>query len=62
MCAVVVPKDAGDPPALAEILEFTVANRLAKQKSPEQLEVVDVLPRNPAGKVLKHELRAEYAD
>ena len=27
------------------------------QKIPEQLEVVDVLPRNPTGKVLKHELR-----
>jgi acyl-CoA synthetase (AMP-forming)/AMP-acid ligase II len=25
---------------------------------PEQLEVIDVLPRNPTGKVLKHELRA----
>jgi acyl-CoA synthetase (AMP-forming)/AMP-acid ligase II len=30
------------------------------QKIPEQLEVVDVLPRNPTGKVLKHELRQRY--
>ena len=29
------------------------------QKIPEQLEIVDVLPRNPTGKVLKHELRDE---
>jgi acyl-CoA synthetase (AMP-forming)/AMP-acid ligase II len=61
VCAVVVPKDAADAPTLAEILEFTVANGLAKQKSPEQLEVVEVLPRNPTGKVLKYELRDRYA-
>jgi acyl-CoA synthetase (AMP-forming)/AMP-acid ligase II len=60
VCAVVVPKEAGDAPTLAEILEFTVANGLAKQKAPEQLEVVDALPRNPTGKVLKFELRDRY--
>ena len=32
------------------------------QKIPEQLEILDVLPRNPTGKVLKHELRKQYAD
>jgi cyclohexanecarboxylate-CoA ligase len=32
-----------------------------KQKWPEQLEVLDVLPRNPAGKVLKKDLREQYA-
>ena len=31
------------------------------QKIPEQLEILDVLPRNPTGKVLKHELRKQYA-
>ncbi len=30
------------------------------QKIPEQLEIVDVLPRNATGKVLKHELRKQY--
>ena len=30
-------------------------------KVPEQLEIVDELPRNPSGKVLKHELRARYS-
>ena len=30
------------------------------QKLPEQLEFVDVIPRNPTGKVLKHELRDQY--
>ena len=31
---------------------------LAVQKCPEQLELVDALPRNSYGKVLKQELRA----
>jgi acyl-CoA synthetase (AMP-forming)/AMP-acid ligase II len=60
VCAVVVPADPSDPPTIADILEFTVANGLAKQKTPEQLEVVDALPRNPTGKVLKFELRASF--
>jgi acyl-CoA synthetase (AMP-forming)/AMP-acid ligase II len=32
------------------------------QKIPEQLELCEALPRNPTGKVPKHELRAKYAD
>jgi non-ribosomal peptide synthetase component E (peptide arylation enzyme) len=31
-------------------------------KVPEQLEHVDALPRNPAGKVVKQDLKARYAD
>jgi fatty-acyl-CoA synthase len=31
------------------------------QKIPEQLEVVEAMPRNPAGKVLKNDLRQRYA-
>jgi len=60
-CAVVVPADASDPPTLPELFEFLTGQGLAKQKVPEQLELVDQLPRNPAGKVLKHELRGQYA-
>ena len=30
------------------------------QKIPEQLELVEELPRNATGKVLKHELRQRY--
>ena len=36
--------------------------RLMIQKIPEQLEHVEVMPRNPTGKILKHELRKTYAD
>ena len=31
---------------------------LMTQKIPERIEVIDVMPRNPSGKVPKHELRA----
>jgi acyl-CoA synthetase (AMP-forming)/AMP-acid ligase II len=33
---------------------------LATHKIPEQLELVEALPRNPSGKVLKRELRARF--
>jgi acyl-CoA synthetase (AMP-forming)/AMP-acid ligase II len=59
-CAVVVPADPADPPDLAEVAAFLASRGLARQKIPERLEVVASLPRNPAGKVLKRELRARY--
>ena len=61
-CAIVVPADPADPPTLPELFEFCKAEGLMVQKIPEQLEIVDVLPRNPTGKVLKHELRKQYSD
>ena len=45
---------------MAELEEF-LADRLARYKHPKVLEIVDALPRNPAGKVLKTELRARFA-
>jgi len=59
-CAVIAPTDPADPPTLPELFEFCKAAGLMVQKIPEQLEIVDALPRNPAGKVLKHELRQTY--
>ena len=60
VCAVVVPQDPASPPALADLLDWTVEKGLAKQKTPEQLEIVEALPRNPTGKVLKFELRDRF--
>ncbi len=60
VCAVVVAADADAPPTLADLLAWTVEKGLAKQKTPEQLEIVDALPRNPTGKVLKFELRERF--
>ncbi|OPX06884.1 fatty-acid--CoA ligase FadD5 [Mycobacterium sp. AT1] len=52
---------------LASTAEVTLENvqeflddRLARYKHPRAIEVVDALPRNPAGKVLKTELRARF--
>jgi non-ribosomal peptide synthetase component E (peptide arylation enzyme) len=58
VCAVVVA--AGEPPTLEELRDHCGALGLARQKAPERLELVDVLPRNALGKVLKNELRAQY--
>jgi len=40
-----------------EHLEEFLNERLARYKHPKGLEIVEALPRNPAGKVLKTELR-----
>ena len=45
--------------SLADLDEF-LTERLARFKHPKHLEVVDALPRNPAGKVLKTELRSRF--
>ncbi|GAS99767.1 acyl-CoA synthetases (AMP-forming)/AMP-acid ligases II [Mycolicibacterium canariasense] len=44
---------------LAELDDF-LSDRLARYKHPKALEIVDALPRNPSGKVLKTELRALF--
>jgi len=59
-CAIVVPADKEAPPNLEDIFDFCTGAGLMTQKVPEQLEIVDVLPRNATGKVLKHELRKQY--
>lgn len=61
-CAVVVVAEGQDAPTLPELFEFCKGEGLMVQKIPEQIEIVDVLPRNPTGKVLKHELRKQYSD
>jgi fatty-acyl-CoA synthase len=43
-----------------EDLDDFLGERLARYKHPKGLEIVDALPRNPAGKVLKTELRTRY--
>ncbi len=55
--AVVVP--SGSPgPDVAQLREFLLERGVAKFKAPEQVEFVDALPKNDAGKVLKHALKA----
>ncbi|HEX8804576.1 MAG TPA: cyclohexanecarboxylate-CoA ligase, partial [Acidimicrobiales bacterium] len=60
-CAVVVT--AGDEDiTFDEMTEHLLAAGLITRKLPEQLEVVDALPRNPSGKIVKFELRDRFAE
>jgi cyclohexanecarboxylate-CoA ligase len=56
--AFVVPQDPADAPTLRDVIEHCKATGLMTQKIPERLELIDAMPRNPSGKVPKHELRA----
>jgi acyl-CoA synthetase (AMP-forming)/AMP-acid ligase II len=60
VCAVVVLA-AGRTLDLDEVREHFAAAGLAKQKTPERVEVATELPRTPAGKVQKFVLRRRYA-
>ena len=42
--------------------QFCRDHQLMTQKIPEQLEVVDVLPRNATFKILKHELVKQFTE
>jgi cyclohexanecarboxylate-CoA ligase len=59
-CAVVATKDK-DALTLLEIGDFLREKGLRAQAIPERVEIVDALPRNPAGKVLKQDLKKKYA-
>jgi acyl-CoA synthetase (AMP-forming)/AMP-acid ligase II len=43
------------------VVEHCRSNELANQKIPERLEIIDELPRNPMGKILKQELRKQFS-
>ena len=58
--AVVVLRAVSDPSLHLADLDGFLTERLARYKHPKHLEVVDALPRNPAGKVLKTELRNRF--
>ena len=58
--AVVVRREGVAAFGLAEIAAHCRAAGLAIQKTPEQLELVDALPRNASGKVLKYQLRERF--
>jgi non-ribosomal peptide synthetase component E (peptide arylation enzyme) len=58
VCAFVIPKP-GRTLTLAEVVAHFQGSGLAKQKTPERLEIVEALPRTATGKVKKHELREQ---
>ncbi|MBW0012503.1 AMP-binding protein [Mycobacterium sp.] len=64
-CAVVVPTaaptDAPGPDSditVAGLRRFLTDSGVARFKAPEQVVIWDVLPKNDAGKVLKHQIKA----
>ncbi|WNI23186.1 AMP-binding protein [Streptomyces sp. ITFR-16] len=62
VCAVVEQPRGAAPLTLPALTAYLREEGLAVHKLPEQLEVVDALPRNEAlRKVLKYRLRARYA-
>lgn len=58
--AVAAVRQGATPGLRLEDLDEFLTERLARYKHPKGLQVVDALPRNPAGKVLKTELRKQY--
>ncbi len=60
VCAVVVPAESADI-SLAGLAASLASAGLRRQATPERLEIVDRLPRNSAGKVLKRELQQRFA-
>ncbi|WTW92036.1 AMP-binding protein [Streptomycetaceae bacterium NBC_01309] len=63
VCAVVERRPGAADLVFAEMVQYLKDAGLMVQKIPEQLELVDALPRNDTlRKVLKYRLRAEYAN
>ena len=57
-CIYVVPRP-GETVELSEIIAFMKEKGIAVYKIPERLEVVEAIPRNPVGKILKKALRED---
>jgi acyl-CoA synthetase (AMP-forming)/AMP-acid ligase II len=62
VCAVVELAGSGEPLTLEELADYLISRGLMRQKIPEQLEVLDALPRSEAlRKVLKFQLRERFS-
>ena len=55
----VVVRKPGAEVSEAELIAYA-RERIAQFKAPKSVDFVDVLPRNPSGKILKRVLRAPY--
>ena len=63
MWAVIEQPDGAGELTLEAVTSYLRAEGLSVHKLPEQLELVDALPRNDTlRKVLKYKLRERYAD
>lgn len=55
----VVVTEAGTTVSENDVIEFA-RSKIAGYKCPKSVDIVDAIPRNPSGKILKKELRAPY--
>ncbi|WP_371053416.1 class I adenylate-forming enzyme family protein [Rhodococcus gordoniae] len=60
-CAVVVPAEGANP-KLEDLVEHLRRHDIASFKLPEQLRIVDTLPRNAVGKLLRRQIRTELLE
>ncbi len=58
VCAYIVPKE-GNTVTINELTSFLEEKGVAKYKWPERIEIIDFIPRNPVGKILKNILRED---
>ena len=56
---VIIVAREGVRPTEPDVIDYT-RGKLAGYKRPRSVDVVESIPRNPSGKVLKRELRAPY--
>lgn len=61
ICACIVPAPDTPAPSLEAICDYLSQRGIAKFKLPERLLVIDALPRNPVGKVVRDTLRQAIA-
>lgn len=59
--AVVVPAPGSPPPTLDDLVVHLRAQHIASYKLPERVQIVEALPRNALGKVLKRRLRQQLS-
>lgn len=62
VCVFVVPRDKNAPPDLQALTEFMRQQHIAVYKLPERCEIVEMIPRNPVGKIIKAQLRQRIVE
>ncbi|MBV1882134.1 MAG: acyl--CoA ligase [Pseudomonadales bacterium] len=61
ICVYIVLAEGVESLALSELTDFMRDQNIAIYKLPERLEITDVIPRNPVGKIVKPQLREDIA-
>ncbi|MCA1845838.1 MAG: fatty acid--CoA ligase family protein, partial [Actinobacteria bacterium] len=60
MCAFVVLTPGAETPTLDDLVASLLEDGVARIKVPERLEIIDSMPLNPTGKILKRVLRGRF--